>query len=105
MMDFGDVILRTLFPSFMTIQACTVQLYSYSLKMGLQAGSKFWRCIIDQNPNPVLHCQLNFTIQSAASSQKTFHDFKLPWWVAKKLILLWLQPAAVVPYSEPSAST
>ena len=23
MMDFGDVILRTLFPSFMTIQACT----------------------------------------------------------------------------------
>jgi hypothetical protein len=22
MMDFGDVILRTLFPSFMTIQAC-----------------------------------------------------------------------------------
>ena len=23
MMDFGDVILRTLFPSFMAIQACT----------------------------------------------------------------------------------
>ena len=75
------------------------------LKMGLQAGCKFWRCIIDQNPKDILHCQLNFTIQSAASSQKTFHDFKLPWWVAKKLILLWLQPAAVVPYSEPSAST
>ena len=45
--------------------------------MGLQVGDKFWRCIIDQNPNPVLHCQLNFTIQSAASSHKTFHDFKL----------------------------
>ena len=30
MMDFGDVILYTLFPSFMTIQACTLivlQLY------------------------------------------------------------------------------
>jgi len=27
MMDFGDVILRTLFPSFMSIQACT-QYYS-----------------------------------------------------------------------------
>ena len=25
MMDFGDVILRTLFPSFMTIQACVVK--------------------------------------------------------------------------------
>ena len=34
------------------------------LKMGLQAGSKFWRCIIDQNPKDILHCQLNFTIQS-----------------------------------------
>jgi hypothetical protein len=28
MMDFGDVILRTLFPSFMIIQACTYMLYS-----------------------------------------------------------------------------
>ena len=28
MMDFGDVILRTLFPSFMTIQACTELKYS-----------------------------------------------------------------------------
>lgn len=73
--------------------------------MGLQAGDPFWRCIIDQNPKDILHCQLNFTIQSAASSQKTFHDFKLPWWVAKKLRIFWLQPAAVVPYSEPSAST
>ena len=27
MMDFGDVILRTLFPSFMTIQACTGRLW------------------------------------------------------------------------------
>jgi len=75
------------------------------LKMGLQAGDPFCTQIYGHNPNNILHCQLNFTIQSAASSQKTFHDFKLPWWVAKKLILLWLQPAAVVPYSEPSAST
>lgn len=29
MMDFGDVILRTLFPSFMAIQAC-IQLYFLS---------------------------------------------------------------------------
>jgi hypothetical protein len=29
MMDFGDVILYTLFPSFMTIQACTGSLYEY----------------------------------------------------------------------------
>ena len=28
MMDFGDVILYTLFPSFMTIQACTAVQYT-----------------------------------------------------------------------------
>ena len=32
MMDFGDVILYTLFPSFMTIQACTITKLAYNTK-------------------------------------------------------------------------
>ena len=55
-----------------------------TLKMGLQAGDAFCTQIYGHNPKDILHCQLNFTIQSAASSQKTFHDFKLPWWVLFK---------------------
>ena len=34
MMDFGDVILRTFFPSFMTIQACSCIEYMYRLHSG-----------------------------------------------------------------------
>ena len=33
--------------------SCHSGKYFSDIKMGLQAGHKFWRCIIDQNPNPV----------------------------------------------------
>ena len=47
MMDFGDVILRTLFPSFMAIQACTCSVTPWSKSEGeiylfLRRKSKAW---------------------------------------------------------------